>query len=208
METKTEEVAEKKKGAFWKDTADMLEAVLISVFFVIMLFAYVLRPVTVEGHSMESTLQNQDKLFMTDLLYTPKRGDIVIVDNDFSHIYNEEGDLIESSGLSTATTEKHLIKRVIAVGGETLNIDFTTGIVTIDGVVLEEPYINNLTVNDEGAFTYPLTIPEGYYFVMGDNRQHSSDSRHPMVGLVSEEQIMGKAVFRFAPISNFGGIYD
>lgn len=208
METKTEEVAEKKKGTFWKDVADMLEAVLISVFFVIMLFAYVLRPVTVEGHSMESTLQDQDKLFMTDLLYTPERGDIVIVDNNVSHIYDQNGNLVEGSGLSTATTEKRLIKRVIAVGGETLDIDFTTGTVTIDGEVLEESYINNLTVSDEGAFTYPLTIPEGYYFVMGDNRQHSSDSRHPMVGLVSEEQIMGKAVFRFAPISNFGGIYD
>ena len=193
---------------FWKDAADMFEAVLISVFFVIMLFAYVLRPVTVEGQSMESTLQNQDKLFMTDLLYTPKRGDIVIVDNDVSHIYDENGNLVKGLGLSTATTEKRLIKRIIAVGGETLDIDFTTGIVTIDGEVLEESYINNLTVNDEGAFTYPLTIPEGYYFVMGDNRQHSSDSRHPMVGLVSEEQIMGKAVFRFAPISNFGSIYD
>lgn len=208
METKTEEVAEKKKGTFWKDVADMLEAVLISVFFVIMLFAYVLRPVTVEGHSMESTLQDQDKLFMTDLLYTPERGDIVIVDNNVSHIYDQNGNLVEGSGLSTVTTEKRLIKRVIAVGGETLDIDFATGTVTIDGEVLEESYINNLTVNDEGAFTYPLTIPEGYYFVMGDNRQHSSDSRHPMVGLVSEEQIMGKAVFRFAPISNFGGIYD
>lgn len=208
METKTEEVAEKKKGTFWKDAADMLEAVLISVFFVIMLFAYVLRPVTVEGHSMESTLQDQDKLFMTDLLYTPERGDIVIVDNNVSHIYDQNGNLVEGSGLSTSTTEKRLIKRVIAVGGETLDIDFTTGIITIDGEVLVESYINNLTVNDEGAFTYPLTIPEGYYFVMGDNRQHSSDSRHPMVGLVSEEQIMGKAVFRFAPISNFGGIYD
>ena len=157
---------------------------------------------------MESTLQDQDKLFMTDLLYTPERGDIVIVDNNVSHIYDQNGNLVEGSGLSTATTEKRLIKRVIAVGGETLDIDFTTGTVTIDGEVLEESYINNLTVNDEGAFTYPLTIPEGYYFVMGDNRQHSSDSRHPMVGLVSEEQIMGKAVFRFAPISNFGGIYD
>lgn len=208
MEPKTGEAAEKKKDTFWKDVADMLEAVLISVFFVIMLFAYVLRPVTVEGHSMESTLQDQDKLFMTDLLYTPERGDIVIVDNNVSHIYDQNGNLVEGLGLSTATTEKRLIKRIIAVGGETLNIDFTTGTVTIDGEVLEESYINNLTVNDEGAFTYPLTIPEGYYFVMGDNRQHSSDSRHPMVGLVSEEQIMGKAVFRFAPISNFGSIYD
>ncbi len=73
------------KRNVWKDAADMLEAVLISIFCVIMLFAHVLRPVTVEGHSMESTLQDQDKLFMTDLFYTPERGDIVIIDNDASH---------------------------------------------------------------------------------------------------------------------------
>jgi signal peptidase I len=209
-ETTTEETTEKekKKGTFWKDIADMLEAVLISVFCVIMIFAYVLRPVTVEGHSMESTLQDQDKLFMTDLFYTPERGDIVIVDNDVSHLYDENGNLVEGAGLSTETTEKRLIKRVIAMGGETLDIDFTTGTVTIDGEPLEESYINNLTLNDEGAFTYPLTIPEGYYFVMGDNRQHSSDSRHPLVGLVSADQILGKAVFRFAPFSSIGSIYD
>lgn len=73
MEPNTEETTKKEeKGTFWKDAADMLEAVLISIFCVIMLFAYVLRPVTVEGHSMESTLQDQDKLFMTDLFYTPE----------------------------------------------------------------------------------------------------------------------------------------
>lgn len=78
MEPNTEETTKKEeKGTFWKDAADMLEAVLISIFCVIMLFAYVLRPVTVEGHSMESTLQDQDKLLLTDLFYTPERGDIV-----------------------------------------------------------------------------------------------------------------------------------
>lgn len=201
----TETTEPKKKGSFWQDAADMLEAVLISVFLVIMVFAYVLRPVTVEGHSMESTLQDQDKLFMTDLLYTPKRGDIVIVDNDISHGFDANGNIIEGLGLGE---EKRIIKRIIAVGGETLDIDFINGTVTIDGEVLDEPYINNLTINDEGAFDYPITIPEGYYFVMGDNRQHSSDSRHPLVGLVTEEQILGKAILRFAPLSKFGGIYD
>ena len=164
--------------------------------------------VRVEGHSMESTLQDQDKLFMTDLFYTPERGDIVIIDNDASHTFDENGNLVEGQGLSTVTTEKRLIKRIIAVGGETLDINFDDGTVTIDGTVLDEPYINNLTLNDAGAFSYPITIPDGYYFVMGDNRQHSSDSRYPMVGLVAKDQIMGKAILRFAPISKFGGIYD
>lgn len=209
-ETKTAKVekAKEKKGSFWSDVADMLEAVLISVFSIILVFAYILRPVTVEGHSMESTLQNKDKLIMTNFFYTPERGDIVIIDNKESWTYNTEGDLVSGESLATTGVEKHLIKRIIAVGGETLDIDFETGMLTIDGEVLEEPYINNLTLNDEGAFLYPIQIPEGYYFVMGDNRQHSSDSRHPLVGLVSEEQIMGKAVLRFSPLSNFGGIYD
>ncbi len=78
----------------------MLEAVLISIFCVIMLFAYVLRPVTVEGHSMESTLQDQDKLFMTDLFYTPERGDIVIIDNDASHTFDENGNLVSKAANS------------------------------------------------------------------------------------------------------------
>ena len=142
MEPNTEETTKKEeKGTFWKDAADMLEAVLISIFCVIMLFAYVLRPVTVEGHSMESTLQDQDKLFMTDLFYTPERGDIVIIDNDASHTFDENGNLVEGQGLSTVTTEKRLIKRIIAVGGETLDINFDDGTVTIDGTVLDEPKV-------------------------------------------------------------------
>lgn len=213
MEQKNESIKEisdsqqaiKKKGSFFSDIADMLEAIIISVFIVIMLFAYVIRPVTVEGQSMESTLQNQDKLFMTDLLYTPERGDIVIVDNSTAWLYDESDNLVKKPGLSE---DKRLIKRVIAKGGDTVNIDFSTGEVTLNGVVIEEPYINNLTINDEGAFDYPITVPEGYLFVMGDNRQHSSDSRHPNVGFVSEEQILGKAIFRFSPFSSFGGIYE
>ena len=207
MEPNTEETTKKEeKGTFWKDAADMLEAVLISIFCVIMLFAYVLRPVTVEGHSMESTLQDQDKLFMTDLFYTPERGDIVIIDNDASHTFDENGNLVEGQGLSTVTTEKRLIKRIIAVGGETLDINFDDGTVTIDGTVLDEPYINNLTLNDEGAFSYPITIPDGYYFVMGDNRNHSSDSRHVTLGPVDSRYVIGGARFVFFPFQDVGTI--
>ena len=209
MEPNTEETTKKEeKGTFWKDAADMLEAVLISIFCVIMLFAYVLRPVTVEGHSMESTLQDQDKLFMTDLFYTPERGDIVIIDNDASHTFDENGNLVEGQGLSTVTTEKRLIKRIIAVGGETLDINFDDGTVTIDGTVLDEPYINNLTLNDEGAFSYPITIPDGYYFVMGDNRTGSYDSRAWLNPYIPVEQIRSRALvdIAFLPECTWKGV--
>ena len=132
---------ETKKSSFAADVAEVLETVFVSIFVVIMLFAYIIRPVTVEGRSMEATLHNGDRLLMTDLLYTPKRGDIVIVDNSHSYLLDENGDLVEGQGLPD---EKRLIKRVIATGGQTLNIDFETGTVTVDGEVLDEPYINNL----------------------------------------------------------------
>ena len=200
----TQEQQPKKKGAFLNDLAEVLETVLVSVFVVILLFAYVVRPVTVEGRSMESTLHDGDRLLMTDLLYTPERGDIVIVNNDYAYLLDENGNIVESDGLPQ---EKRLIKRIIAVSGDTLEIDFDTGEVTLNGEVLDEPYINNLTTVDEGAFDYPITIPEGYYFVMGDNRQNSTDSRSFYVGLVPEDAILGKAIFRITP-GDFGGIYD
>lgn len=80
----------KKKNETLRDIADMLETVLVSVFVVVMLFAYVIRPVTVDGSSMEATLHNGDRLLMTDFFYTPKQGDIVIVNNDSSYTYDSE----------------------------------------------------------------------------------------------------------------------
>lgn len=124
----------------------------------ILLFAYVIRPVTVEGDSMRETLHNKDRLLMSDLLYTPKYGDIVIVNNEHSYSYDENGDLVEGSGLPQ---EKRLIKRVIATGGQEINIDFETGTVTVDGEVLDEPYIRQLTLTREDGFeSYPVTVPE------------------------------------------------
>ena len=191
---------EKKKGTTFSDFMEIVESVIISVFAVLLIFTFVCRPVTVDGTSMVPTLQDKDKLIMRMMGYTPKCGDIVIVENDSSHRYENgtDGKIIDGSGM-----EKRLIKRVIAVGGQTVDIDFEAHTVTVDGEQLYESYIYEPTELDPGMFEYPVTVPEGYVFVMGDNRNNSTDSRSPLVGFVKEEDVIGKAVLRFYPIDKF-----
>ena len=117
------------------------------------------------------------------------------MDGTEAHLFSdpEQTQVVEKKGIGI-----NLIKRVIAVAGDQLDIDFTAGTVTLNGVVQKEDYINMLTTRNDGAFTYPLTVPEGYIFVMGDNRNASTDSRSTLVGLVPEDAVIGHAVYRFA----------
>ena len=177
------------------DLLDIAESVIVSVFVVVLVFAFILRPVTVDGSSMNPTLYDKDRVLMVELFYHPQRGDVVIVDGTEAHLFSDPGQtqVVEKKGIGI-----NLIKRVIAVAGDQLDIDFTSGTVTLNGVVQKEDYINMLTTRNDGAFTYPLTVPEGYIFVMGDNRNASTDSRSTLVGFVPEDAVIGHAVYRFA----------
>ncbi len=189
-----------KKKKLVSDIFDIAESTVITMFIIILLFTYVLHPVNVVGTSMVPTLQDEDKIFMTTIIPDISYGDIIVINNDKAYFLDENNEVIEKD---SHELNECIIKRVIAEGGQTIDIDFVSGTVTVDEKVLDEPYINALTLTDEGGFDFPVTVPEGYYFVMGDNRNASSDSRHPYVGFIKQSQIYGKAIIRYAPVDTF-----
>ncbi len=198
--------AEEKPIDWLAEIVDILETMLISVFSILLIFAYLMRPVTVEGRSMVPTLNDKDKLVMFRLFYQPKVGDVVVIDSHGGKVF--AGDKIVDSG---AALNECIIKRIVAVGGQ--KVDFVGEDLTdengeymgrtyhlyVDDVLQDESFINETMWKDDGAFEYPITVPEGYVFVMGDNRNHSSDSRSIYVGLVDEKSVMGTAYFRYQP---------
>jgi signal peptidase I len=146
-----------------------------------------IKPTIVREHSMEQTLHPNDYIFLSKQAYTfgdVRHGDIIVFK---SHLENTDG------------TDKNLIKRAIGLPGDTIEIK--GGYVYRNGEQLDEPYINEGTTEGE----YPLTtVPDGELFVLGDNRQHSTDSRSPSVGFVPEDTLIGKAIFRLYPFDGFG----
>ena len=180
------------KVDWFSEVVDILETMLVSVFVILLIFSYLIRPVTVDGSSMVPTLHDKDRLVMFRLFYSPQRGDVVVVNDHGGHVLN--GDTVVASGYSL---NECIIKRVIAVPGQEVYIDESVGEVYVDGELQDEPYINELTYTNDHAFEYPITIPEGYVFVMGDNRNHSTDSRSAAVGLVDKNDVMGRAFFRY-----------
>lgn len=188
---------------FVKSVFEMIETILISVFVISLIFSYLLCISTVKGDSMKETLQPQDKVIALRTFRNLETGDIVIANADKSVTFSENGVLQTDKGI-----DKVIIKRVIATGGQTIDIDFISGNVYVDGEKIFEDYVTGLTHNDEGAFTgkYPFTVPDGYVFVLGDNRRISKDSRSSEIGLISEDDIIGRVLFRIYPLDKFGKI--
>ena len=116
--------------------------------------------------------------------YNPQRGDVVVVDSFINY-------------------GKPLVKRVIAKGGDTVDINVEQGLVYVNGEALDEPYVPEGTLST-GNMEFPLTVPEGTLFLMGDNRQHSTDSRSSDVGFIDERDILGKVVLRIYPFNKIG----
>ena len=163
---------------------EWLETFVQAIIIVVMLMTFAFRVVTVDGDSMRETLHNQDRLIVMRWDYTPKNGDIVVI---------SQGRFVD----------KPIIKRVIATEGQSLEIDYSAGTVTVDGKVLNETYIKE-PMWRQGNADIPKVIPKGYYFVMGDNRNNSADSRFTEVGLIPREHIVGKASFRVFPLNAIG----
>ncbi len=170
---------------------EWIELIVFAFTFVLIVMMLAFRHSPVVGSSMAHTLEEKDVLILSELTYKPKNGDIIVFQ---SNIFGYE---------------EPLVKRIIAKGGQELNIDFENWVVTVDGVELDEDYVNRESGNMIAGYvspnyTFPMIIPEGYLFVMGDNRRNSVDSRDKRIGLVDERFIIGHVVFRIFPLNKFG----
>ena len=163
------------------------QALVISLVVLVLVNIFFFRISGVVGSSMYPTLHEGDRVLLRVIGYKPQRGDIVVV---VAPAYDEGAPLV---------------KRVIAVGGDVIDIDRATGAVTVNGTELSEPYINEM-ISNMGDFDYPLTIEDGYVFFMGDNRNHSSDSRWRMIGPQPETNVVGKVFFRILPFKSIGKV--
>lgn len=176
---------------------DWIKSFLFSLAAVIFIFTLIFRGVTVSGDSMLPTLHDKEYLIISDLVYTPKTGDIVVV---------------QSPTYKNGT--EPLIKRIIATGGQTLKINFKTWQVWVDGVELQEDYVafeedfsmncEDMEANEDGIAE--IVVEENCVFVMGDHRNDSLDSRSHAVGQIDERYIMGRVLIRVTPFSKFGKV--
>lgn len=166
-----------------------LQALVMALVSLIIVFTLVGRIIGVDGTSMLPTLHNNDMVLLRSIGYEPKQGDVVVITKE-------------------SFMEQSIVKRVIAVGGQTVRVDYDAELVYVDGVALDEPYINEIMAEPSSLFmtNNSLTVPEGSIFVMGDNRNHSTDSRDVRLGTVDERYVLGRALFVLLPLNHVGAV--
>ena len=180
--------ADVQKPFNWKKEAlDWVVSIAIALIIALLIRRYVFTLVKVDGPSMNPTLSDGDTLFTQRLLYTPQVGDVIIFRPPNS-------------------PKTPYVKRIIALEGQTVDIDSVTGAVTVDSKQIDEPYIKE-PIQRMGDIQFPYTVEKDCVFVLGDNRNNSHDSRDSDVGSVPVENIIGKAQFRLLPFNTFGSIY-
>ena len=177
-----------KEPRSWQQNVLLYVHDLMCMLLVMMLlFLVVFRVILVTGDSMFTTLWDGDYLLLVSELFCgdPEPGDIVVISKQsFDH-------------------GSPIVKRVIATQGQTVDIDFESGTVYVDGQALREPYIHNETTNEEGT-VFPLTVAENCIFVLGDNRAVSLDSRSPQIGQIDRREVLGKALCLMIPGTHHG----
>lgn len=163
---------------------DFVELFVFTLALVMIISSFFFRHSVVTGASMESTLFEGEHIIISNLFYTPKRGDIIVC-TDY-----------------TTAIKKPIVKRIIALGGDTVKIT-PEGEVRVNGVLLEEDYVT-IDIPNYKYRPIEIKVPEGELFVMGDHRNESSDSRDPYVGTISEDSVLGRVLLRFYPFDRFG----
>ena len=166
-----------RAAAYLYSLLSMILGIMACVF---ALFTFFFRLVSVSGDSMNPNVFDGQKIIVSDVAYTPDYGDIVAI------------------GRSTPT-ENSIIKRVIGLPGDVIDINFDTHIVVVNNSVVTETYKTLGAITQRGDVAFPLTVPEDCIFVLGDNRNNSLDSRFSSVGFIRLDEITGKALFRLFP---------
>ena len=191
-EETNEEQAPRRPGA---DLYDWLQMFLGCVVAAVVLFNCVARLTRVDGDSMNNTLRDGEVMLIWSLGYTPEQGDIVVLNKT-------------SAVLPGWNEPRAIVKRVIATGGQTVDVDYASGTVYVDGQPLDEPYIREEMYLPYGAAMQHThwEVPENSVFVMGDNRNNSTDSRDDRLGPIDSDYILGKAVLALWPLDRFGAV--
>lgn len=187
LEPPAEETKLSDSDALKVDLYFWLQALVMALVGLILVFTFVGRIIGVDGQSMMPTLHDHDMLLLQSIGYRPRHGDVVVLSK------------------KTFQNGQPIVKRVIAVGGQTVDIDYATSTVYVDGAALDEPYILDPLMRDLGSrYATHIEVPEGSIFVMGDNRNNSTDGRSPEIGVVDERCVLGHALFVLLPFQDAG----